>query len=289
MALPPLYKYLDWRGAVLTLATRTFKHAKPSDFNDTEDLTIQSIFPDDIEVALTKFANGLNDVIVEHINDPPTCRDPDLREKLARLQHVFRENPKAIDMINEEIRNDPSQVYDVKHMREMSNQHIRDINDFMQGYRVLCVSTLKDSERMWSEYAQNHDGIVLRIEPSVERDSKFQLFRPVQYRVSRPSLYDDTRDFMVTSLFGDQHATLLTMVEKISYAKTLKWQHESEYRLLIPIVGGQDWNTQPYHPEEITELYLGLAMAKEKRELIVRMAKAVNPNIVIFQTSQIKR
>jgi hypothetical protein len=43
MALPPLYKYLDVQGAKLTLGNRTFKHAKPSDFNDTEDLTIQSI------------------------------------------------------------------------------------------------------------------------------------------------------------------------------------------------------------------------------------------------------
>jgi hypothetical protein len=47
MALPPLYKYLNVEGAKLTLGNRTLKHAKPSDFNDTEDLTIQSIFPED--------------------------------------------------------------------------------------------------------------------------------------------------------------------------------------------------------------------------------------------------
>ena len=44
MALPPLYKYLSVQGAKLTLGNNTFKHAKPSDFNDIEDLTIQSIF-----------------------------------------------------------------------------------------------------------------------------------------------------------------------------------------------------------------------------------------------------
>ena len=47
MTLPPLYKYLDVSGAKLTLGNRTFKHAKPSDFNDTEDLTIKSIFTED--------------------------------------------------------------------------------------------------------------------------------------------------------------------------------------------------------------------------------------------------
>ena len=40
MVLPPLYKYLDVTGAKLTLQNGTFKHAKPSDFNDLEDLTI---------------------------------------------------------------------------------------------------------------------------------------------------------------------------------------------------------------------------------------------------------
>jgi hypothetical protein len=36
MALPPLYKYLDVQGAKLTLGNNTFRHAKPSTFNDVE-------------------------------------------------------------------------------------------------------------------------------------------------------------------------------------------------------------------------------------------------------------
>jgi hypothetical protein len=63
MPLPPLYKYLDVQGALLTLGNRTFKHARPSDFNDTEDVTVQSIFPEETEVALTKVARGFIDVI----------------------------------------------------------------------------------------------------------------------------------------------------------------------------------------------------------------------------------
>ena len=50
-------------------------------------------------------------------------------------------------------------------------------------------------------------------------------------------------------------------MDKVIYAKTLKWQHESEYRLAIPL--GEDeepYDTLLYHPEEITEIYLGLAI-----------------------------
>src|SRR3982074_32542 len=48
MTLPPLYKYLNVQGAKLTLGNRTFRHAKPSDFNDIEDMTVQSIFPEEM-------------------------------------------------------------------------------------------------------------------------------------------------------------------------------------------------------------------------------------------------
>jgi hypothetical protein len=286
MTLPPLYKYLDVQGAKLTLGNRTFKHAKPSDFKDTEDLTIQSIFPEDVEAALTKLATSFTDVIIKNLNEPPTC-GPQLKDKVALIQRVYRENPKAADAVREGIKKDPtSKTFDVEHMRAMSQAFIQEINEFMQGYRVLCVSTQKDSERMWTGYAQNHEGIALRIQANVEKDSKFQCFQRVEYRVSRPSLYDDTLDFLAGSLFGDQESRRRAMLEKIVYAKTLEWEHESEYRLAIPLRQGENWNTLAYHPEEITELYLGLAITKENKKEVIGKAKAVNPNIAIFQTSR---
>jgi DUF2971 family protein len=275
------------RGAMLTLGNRKFKHAKPSDFNDTEDLTIQSIFPEDVEAALTKLATSSTDVIVKHLNDPPTSLSLELRGKIALLQQIYRENPDAAEVIKEEIRKDTAaDVYDVEHMRAKSQEHVKEINEFMQGYRILCVTTQNDSERMWAGYAQNHEGIVLRIQPNDAKDSKFRLFQPVQYRAARPPLYDDTLGFLEDSLFGDQMAKLREITDRIIYSKTLEWEYESEFRLAIPVPEGEDWNTLAYHPEEITELYLGLAMSKENKDEIVALAKAVNPNIVIFQASR---
>jgi hypothetical protein len=143
MALPPLYKYLDVQGAKLTLCNRTFRHAKPSDFNDIEDLTIQSIFPEDLEAALTKLANCFTDLIIKNVNKSPTC-SPELRDKVALIQRVFRENPKAAQAVREKIRRDPtSEMFDVEHMRARSYVHIREINQHMQGFRVLCATTTR--------------------------------------------------------------------------------------------------------------------------------------------------
>jgi hypothetical protein len=221
MALPPLYKYLNVQGAKLTLGNRTFRHAKPSDFNDIEDMTVQSLFLEETEVALKKLSNGFQDVILAHLYDPPTCASP-MREKLAQIQKAYRTNPKAADLVKAELMKDGGKpLFDVEYMRARATVHIKEINAFMQGMRVLCVTTNKDSERMWSEYAENHKGIVLRIEPNVAKDSKFQCFQPVIYRDKRPPLYDDTMEFTVGALFGDLEARARAMMEKIIYAKTM--------------------------------------------------------------------
>jgi hypothetical protein len=164
---------------------------------------------------------------------------------------------------------------------------LKEINEYMQATRVLCVTTHKDSEKMWFGYAENHKGIALRIKPNLARDSKFQLFRRVIYREKRSPLYEDTLEFIAESLFVDLETRTKAIIEKIVYAKTLEWAHENEYRLAIPMKHNEEpWSTLPYHPEEIVELYLGLATKKADIDRIVGMALAVNPNIAIYRAKR---
>ena len=62
---------------------------------------------------------------------------------------------------------------------------------------------------------------------------------------------------------------------------------ENEYRFFIPMRQNEGpWNTRPYYPEEIVELYLGLAMEKVDIDRIIGMAMGVNPNIAIFRAKR---
>lgn len=286
MTLPPLYKYLDVSGAKLTLGNGTFKHAKPSDFNDAEDLTVQSIFAEDTEEALKKIAVGFTDVILKHLFEEPTCSSP-MKEKIKIIQQIYRANQDAAELVRAEMMNQDQSIYDVEYHRNRAQAYIAEINEFMQGYRVLCVSTYNDSERMWTAYAEKHKGVALRIQPSLAKDSKFQLFRPVIYREKRPPLYKDTLEFIAGSLFGDHEARIKEIIERIIHTKTLDWRHEGEYRLAIPIRKYEKpWNTLPFHPEEITELYLGAEMEKSDIEDIVGKARFINRDIAIFQAKR---
>jgi hypothetical protein len=169
-------------------------------------------------------------------------------------------------------------------MKKRNRDFIAEINRLMQDWRILCVSTLNNSEEMWVRYAENHHGIVLRIVPNLGKDSKFQRFSPVVYRDARPSLYESAAQFQEESLFGDRQASFQKSLDMIVYSKTLPWQSESEYRLAIPLGHGErDWNTLSYHPDEVAELYLGAKMTSETKAEIVELAQAVNPHIEIFE------
>lgn len=201
------------------------------------------------------------------------------------IQCAFLKNPLAVEVIKaEQNKEGKESVYVIEHMRDISQAFINEINDFMQDYRVLCVSTQIDSEKMWSGYAENHKGIALRIEPNVAKDSKFQLFRPVEYCTHRPSLYDDTLEFVADALFGDHEVNKRAIIEKIVCTKTLCWEHEAEYRLAIAFgVGEHPCNILKFHPEEITELYLGHAMTSEEKDEIAAKGNKLNPEISIFE------
>lgn len=156
-------------------------------------------------------------------------------------------------------------------------------NAFMQGFRILCVSSRKDSECMWDRYAEGHKGIVLKISPNIDKDSKFQRFLPVVYQACRPTLYESAEAFQESGLFGDQQARIKDAMDKIVYAKTLEWEYENEYRLAIPVHGDNDWDTLSYHPEELSELYLGVNAPHNWKAEVVALAESVNPDITVYE------
>jgi hypothetical protein len=204
VSLPLLYKYLSVQGAKLTLGNKCLRFAKPSEYDDLEDMTAQSLFPDKLETALAILADGFVDGIMANLYAPPTC-PPKLRPAVIKMQTIFRAHPELAPVVKAGLKADSEKSgLGVERWKERSEAFVKETNEFMQNYRVLCVTTDKASKRMWKEYAQEHQGIVLRITPSVEKDSKFLKFAPVTYQEKRPPIFAKTMDFAAESLFGDQ-------------------------------------------------------------------------------------
>ena len=283
MALPPLYKYLDVKGAVLTLAYGTFKHAKPSDFNDLQDLTVRSIFAESDAAALQDIKSNFIDVLLKNLDRTPTCINETMRQQVSVIQQVLKDDAEAATTTREALHNDAlADLYDLSGLKDRNAQYIREINEHMQTFRVFCVTEDLSSNKMWERYAQNGQGIALRVQPNFEKDSKFQLFRKVNYQETRPPLFKSAIEFLESGMFDNQEIRLQEIIDKIIYTKTKEWEYESEYRLAIPILNEPDWSTMPYHSEEIPELYFGLNTPLETKKILAEAARLRNPNIKIF-------
>ncbi len=123
----------------------------------------------------------------------------------------------------------------------------------------------------------------MRLVPNVERDSVLRLMSSVTYQELRPSLYENTLDFISNSLFGDQQADRMKMLQRVIYTKTLRWHHEGEYRVAVPIGEGErPWNTLRFHADEIAEVHLGLGLSDIDRTVIRTIATRLNPATRIF-------
>lgn len=286
MSLPPLYKFLNPEGAMLTLGNGTFRHAKPADFEDDMDMTIESMFPECIEVAAEQMTSGVARMIFENLDREPTSQNARHRAMVSEMQEVFRTNPDAVDVIERELQDDHADdIYDIRRLKAVTKETIDELNELLQNYRVLCVTDDKASHRMWESYAANHAGVVIRITPNEAKDSKFKLFQKVNYVRTRPTLYESTKQFKVDSLFGDPFEKTKMILNKIIYTKTSEFEFEREYRLAIPLGPYEEYNTLTYHPEEISELYLGSQITEVIKTDVITLARNRNPNIEIFQSS----
>jgi hypothetical protein len=55
------------QGAKLTLGNQCFRFAKPSEYEDLEDMTAQSLFPDKLKTALVMLSDGFVDAIMANL------------------------------------------------------------------------------------------------------------------------------------------------------------------------------------------------------------------------------
>jgi len=85
---------MDYHGAKLTLQNGTFKHSKPSDFNDIDDLTIRGIFAKKFKNVAQEISQTFVSVILENLDKEPTISSP-MKEKIQHIQSAMKLNPTA--------------------------------------------------------------------------------------------------------------------------------------------------------------------------------------------------
>jgi phage replication-related protein YjqB (UPF0714/DUF867 family) len=149
------------------------------------------------------------------------------------------------------------------HTRLFGAQINKSLND---AIGVLSLSATNDSLLMWAHYADNHRGLLIEFDSEHEYfnrrrgpDDEFRHLRKVAYTTQRPR---------VNLMRANSTDIFLT--------KSLEWQYEDEYRVLMPLEEADELRTQkgdPIHlfsipPNCITGVILGARIDEyNKREL----------------------
>jgi Protein of unknown function (DUF2971) len=143
----------------------------------------------------------------------------------------------------------------------------------MNKYGVVSLSSKADSILMWSHYANNHSGFCVGFDiPSLRRDIQPQVY-DVQYREIYPELIPR---------LGSEG--ILNLIE-IARTKFKAWEYESEYRLAKVDYANTVFKLSERHFKSIL---LGCTMPIEKKKELKEILNSRLPNIEIYECERHK-
>ena len=142
--------------------------------------------------------------------------------------------------------------------------------DARHGMGICSLSELKNSDRMWCDYADNSSGYC--IEYDLREYVNIDLLFPVVYQ-------DNRENNIVTSILGSFIGEMIygmsygqTIVDKSQYirlflTKSIKWSYQEEWRLLGD--ANQKLSAPPIHT-----IYLGKNMLEQDKQKMINYCSA---------------
>lgn len=116
---------------------------------------------------------------------------------------------------------------------------------------IICLSAVPNSIRMWSYYAQAHEGICIGFNTG---HGPFMAAMKVTYQ------NPDTPLDVAAALRRDTSE----LAEHMSLRKLAEWDFEQEYRIPVGMIGDRP-RLMPFHPLAITEIRFGARLNDDFR------------------------
>ena len=273
------YKYMSCETAEAVLKNRTLKWSPASAFNDPFDMQFDLHLDFDEEDLVTQCKRDFRDIILGRRGFEPRVGMGNI---LSRLQAAAPLMP-ADEMegfIEIAVR---SGIESAK--PDMATMHA-DLRKHFGQYKVLCLSERNDSILMWSHYAVNHTGIVIRFSCLEETDSSWTLAQPIKYCDRMPRFVD--QDELRALITGQAEPRREEIVERTIFSKAQEWHYEHEWRIYRPSkTTGAEY--LEFNPPELFAIYFGCRTTDIAREKISSLALAINPMAHLFVARKSER
>jgi hypothetical protein len=275
------FKYYTADSAKRTLRTATRKWSTPSLFNDPFDNQFELHFenPTD-ELAATNL-----DLFHRVLRSPepfePNRFGP-ATPQMELLRQIHSQNPEL--EYTEEDMTDlmGDQREGMQRVLKLTPEMNAEISRIMADRTIFCVSETHDNLLMWSHYARNHTGAVVKFLSLPEVDSPIIVAQPVRYSTNMPRL-------SFASLLGRDRLERIVL-ETITLSKSTVWSYEKEWRIVAALRDkSARYELLPYAPEEVGAVYLGCNMAEEDRNEIIDIVHRHFENAKMFRAEKHER
>ena len=152
----------------------------------------------------------------------------------------------------------------------------RELRRVRSSLRVCCFSEENHNTLMWSHYSNSHQGYCEEYNFSLlsEEELHRRMLFPVYYK---PEVLDLTPIFynlMKHQERGNPFASIIA-----ASVKSMHWEYEKEWRLIIPIT--LEGSQRLYPMPKPTGLYLGSKISETNREKLMEVAS--NRNIAVYE------
>jgi hypothetical protein len=272
------YKYASYETALRVIQSRSFRWSSPTLFNDPFDHQTgfvldfdQDHFAELLTASTERLIFGDSVLKAEpcSLNARMILQMRSIRDRLPRDQFMNDMREGSIEV--------------ARSMPEKLAELNAQLQDVLCNSRVFCVSETPDNAVMWSHYANEHRGVVLKLRCDDELDNRLLAARKVDYQEKFLSFA--SAEEYAKHLTGEEPFDLIPLIWRIAYTKHRDWSYEREWRVHIPLLGQQKEEGHSLYPEDpkiFEGLYLGCRMATDAIELICEEAKKHLPNMRLY-------
>src|SRR6516162_10368005 len=271
------FKYYTPQSAKLTLQNTSLKWSSPLLFNDPFDNQFELYFEDSSDLLVDRQLQRFLDAITS-----PEPFKPNQFGAQTPLMEFVRQ--KLIE--NPDFKFTGDELADVRDgvIEGMQRVHAitpvvnAEICKIMADTSIFCLSETHDNLLMWSHYAQNHTGAVIKFLALPEVDSPLIVVQPVRYTIRMPR-----REF---ASMLDFQKSLTEIVELITLIKSDVWAYEKEWRIVAGLRDKtQSYEILRYAPEELGAVYLGCKMADDDKQELVEITRRLYPREKLYHAN----
>jgi hypothetical protein len=195
------------------------------------------------------------------------------------IRQIYQDNPGLKHTEDEIAYLKGGALEGMQNVRKIAPEANAEIRRIMADTTVFCVSETNDSILMWSHYAANHTGVVVKFLAVSDLDSPLILARPVRYSKEIPRL---SYEIML-----DGEKGRMAILDTLTLSKSGVWAYEKEWRVWSTLRDKTlTYEIIPYSPGEIGAVYLGCKIDKHDKDEIIEITRKKYPLAKIFQAGK---